>query len=509
MIPVSSPASPASPPISPAAAHRVRSSRAALLGALLLLLSAATVPVRVVAQSVDARSVGARPADARPADARPAAAPTVQRPFGTLREQAVRQQRWLATRLDSVLPALMREHGVDMWVVPMREYNEDPVFPALVSPTTFAARRRTIYVFHDRGDGRGVERLALGGSSQGGLYEARAAARPADGPAGAAAARSAELWGDEQWTLLREVVRERAPRRIAIDVSRTHAFSDGLTAGEHDAMRDALGPDLAARLVPAERLPLDMLTTRIADEAVAFRDLNREAWAVIETAFSSEVITPGVTTTDDVVWWMRQRLADLGLATWFQPSVSVQRQGWSEARLGESPVIQRGDVLWCDFGLTALRLNTDTQHMGYVLREGESEPPAGLRAALGRANRLQDIVLAELRPGRSGNEVLAAARARMTSEGIDGTIYSHPIGLHGHGAGPLIGLWDAQSGVPGRGDVPVRPNSWFSIELQATSAVPEWGGQRVRAAQEEDVVLGADGVPRWAFGRQSRFHLVR
>lgn len=498
MIPASSSASSASS-ASLAASHDAPSSRAALLGVAVLLLSAATVPM----------PLGAQPVGARQVDARPAAAPAVERPFGTLREQAARQQRWLATRLDSVLPALMREHGVDMWVVPMREYNEDPVFPALVSPTTFAARRRTIYVFHDRGDGRGVERLALGGSSQGGLYEARAAARPADGPAGAAAARSAELWGDEQWTLLRDVVRERAPRRIAIDVSRTHAFSDGLTAGERDAMRDALGPDLAARLVPVERLPLDMLTTRIADEAVAFRDLNREAWAVIETAFSSAVITPGVTTTDDVVWWMRQRLADLGLATWFQPSVSVQRQGWTEARLGESPVIQRGDVLWCDFGLTALRLNTDTQHMGYVLREGESEPPAGLRAALGRANRLQDIVLAELRPGRSGNEVLAAARARMTSEGIDGTIYSHPIGLHGHGAGPLIGLWDAQSGVPGRGDVPVRANSWFSIELQATSPVPEWGGQRVRAAQEEDVVLGADGVPRWAFGRQTRFHLVR
>ncbi|MHB1222524.1 MAG: M24 family metallopeptidase [Gemmatimonadaceae bacterium] len=436
-------------------------------------------------------------------------ATAARRPFGTLRDQAERQQRWLAQRLDSVLPALMREHGVDMWVVPMREYNEDPVFVALVSPTTFAARRRTIYVFHDRGAGRGVERLALGGTSQGGLYETRAAARPADGPAGGAANRRAELWGEEQWKLLRDVVSERAPRRIAIDVSRTHAFSDGLTAGEHDALRASLGPETAARLVPAERLPLDMLTVRLPDEAAAFRDLNREAWSIIETAFSRDVVTPGVTTTDDVVWWMRQRLADLGLGTWFQPSVSVQRQGWTDQRLGESPVIQRGDVLWCDFGLTALRLNTDTQHMGYVLRDGESEPPPGLVAALGRANRLQDIVLAELRPGRTGNEVLAASRARMTAEGIDGTIYSHPIGLHGHGAGPLIGLWDYQSGVPGRGDVPVLRDGWFSIELQATSPVPEWGGQPVRAAQEEDVVLGPDGVPRWAFGRQTRFHLVR
>ncbi len=452
---------------------------------------------------------GVAAANPAPLDAQKRTASAVDRPFGTMREQAERQQRWLATRLDSVLPGLMREHGVDMWVVPMREYNEDPVFAALVSPTTFAARRRTIYVFHDRGAGRGVERLALGGTSQGGLYEALAASRQADGPAGGAARRSAELWGAEQWTLLKDVVSERAPRRIAINISRTHAFSDGLSAGEYEGMREALGPDLSSRLTPTERLPLDMLSVRVADEAVAFRDLNQEAWSIIEMAFSADVITPGVTTTEDVVWWMRQRLADRGLTTWFQPSVSVQRQGWSDERLGESPVIQRGDVLWCDFGLTALRLNTDTQHMGYVLREGENAPPAGLLAALGRANRLQDIVLAELRPGRTGNEVLAASRARMGSEGIDGTIYSHPIGFHGHGAGPLIGLWDAQAGVPGRGDVPVLRNSWFSIELQATSPVPEWGGQPVRAAQEEDIVVGPDGVPRWAFGRQTKFHLVR
>src|SRR5690606_16096212 len=131
----------------------------------------------------------------------------------------------------------------------------------------------------------------------------------------------------------------------------------------------------------------------------------------------------------------RQRVNDLGLGSWFQPSVSVQRHGWTAERLGASPVIMPGDVLWCDFGITAMRLNTDTQHMGYVLREGETAVPAGLREALARSNRLQDIVVAELRPGRTGNEVLAASRARMQAEGLDGTVYSHPIGMHGHGAG--------------------------------------------------------------------------
>jgi Xaa-Pro aminopeptidase len=353
-----------------------------------------------------------------------------------------------------------------------------------------------------------VERLALGGSSQGGVYETRVSAQPAAGPAGGAN-RPAELWGDEQWQVLRGVVAERAARRIGINVSPTHAFSDGLSAGEHDALRQALGPELAARLVPAERLPLDLITVRVADEGAAFRELNRVAWEVIGTAFSNAVITPGVTTTDDVVWWMRQRLNDLGLATWFQPSVSVQRRGWTDERLGASPVIQPGDVLWCDFGVTAMRLNTDTQHMGYVLLPGETEPPAGLRQALANSNRLQDIVFEELRPGRTGNEILAASLARMRAANIDGTVYSHPVGLHGHGAGPLIGRWDAQGGVPGRGDVPVLPSSWFSIELQATTPVPEWDGQRVRSAQEEDVIIGPDGRVEWARGRQTTFHLVR
>jgi hypothetical protein len=206
---------------------------------------------------------------------------------------------------------------------------------------------------------------------------------------------------------------------------------------------------------------------------------------------------------------MRQRVNDLGLGTWFQPSVEVQRRGWTAERLGESPVIQRGDVLHCDFGIVAFRLNTDTQHMGYVLREGETAPPPGLVAALGASNRLQDIVVGELRPGRTGNQVLAASQQRMKADRIDGTIYSHPIGMHGHGAGPLIGLWDYQDGVPGRGDATVIPRMWYSIELQATSPVPEWDGQRVRSAQEEDVIIGADGAVRWAHKRQTAFHLVR
>jgi Xaa-Pro aminopeptidase len=434
------------------------------------------------------------------AQSRPAAVP--ERPFGTLREQAEIRQRWLKERLETVLPRLMREHGVHLWVVAMREYNEDPVFKALVSPTTFYARRRTIYVFFDRGPEQGVERIALGGTSQGGLYQAvRETELAPDG-------RPRELWGKAQWDLLARVIRERNPRNIAVNISHTHAFSDGLSAGEWEQMQEALGPDLLSRVIRAERLPLDYLSIHVESMDSIYRKMQELVHEIIATAFSNRVITPGVTTTEDVVWWMRQRVNDLGLGTWFQPSVSVQRRGVDMAD-STAPVILRGDVLHCDFGITALGLNTDTQHMGYVLREGESEPPAGLKRALANANRLQDIVLAEMRPGRTGNEVLASALAQMRSEGINGTVYTHPIGDYGHGAGPLIGLWDRQDGVPGRGDVPLLPGTWYSIELQATTPVPEWNGQPVRIALEEEAELTPQGTTRWVLRRQSEFHLVR
>jgi hypothetical protein len=400
----------------------------------------------------------------------------------------------------------MRARGVDAWIVDMREYAEDPVFRAIVSPETVSARRRSIFVFFE-GSG-GTERFSLGGGSQGGLYKVIASTGTT--PEG----RPPELGGrPEQWDALRALVEAHHPKHIAIDGSATFPLADGLTASEADLLRTELGPDLAARLVPAEGLALGVLADRQADETTVFRTLNELTWTLYERAFSREVITPGTTRTSDVVWWLRDQLAPCGLSTWFQPTVDVQRRGMSEQRgeetLGEDPIIERGDVLHGDFGVTALRLSTDTQHEGYVLRDGETEPPPGLRAALARSNALQDLVLAELRAGSTGNEVLARVRARMAASGIDGTVYSHPIGLHGHGAGPIIGLWDMQEGVVGRGDVKVAPRTWFAIELQATSAVPEWGGQRVRSAQEEDAVVGEDGVAHWALRRQDRFHLVR
>jgi Xaa-Pro aminopeptidase len=440
---------------------------------------------------------------------------STHRPFGTLRDQADRQQRWLDERMKTVLPALMKKHGVEMWVVPMREYNEDPVFSSIVSPTTFAARRRTIYMFFDpcaHATGtctKPFERLAMGGTSQGGVYQAIRSTKPAAGPAGGNVQAQAELWGDEQWQVLKQEIEKRNPRAISVDISRTFAFNDGLSAGELEGMREALGPALAVKLKPANDLALDVIASRLPDEVAAYRTMTQVVWGIIDTAFSSVVITPGVTRTQDVVWWMRQKVNDLGLGTWFQPSVEVQRKGATDAQLGENPIIQKGDVLHCDFGITAMRLNTDTQHMGYVSMDGETAPPAGLRKALESSNKLQDIVVGEIKPGRTGNDILKSSRAKMAAAGIEGTVYSHPIGMHGHGAGPLIGLWDYQDGVPGRGDAKVIPNMWFSIELQATTRVPEWNNQPVRSAQEEDVVVLGDGRVAWALKRQTEFHLVK
>jgi Xaa-Pro aminopeptidase len=445
-------------------------------------------------------SLGLLGASAASYSSSPAAA-AMPPPLPPLREQDHIRQQWLQARLERVLPPLMRRHGVAMWIVVCREYNEDPVFFSLVSPSVMAARRRTILVFNDLGAEKGVERLALGGGSNGGLYQVY---RDPE-------LEGRELWGQAQWVLLRKLVDDRRPATIGLDISQTHAFADGLSAGEREQLEAALGP-WTSRVVRAENLAVDYVSARLPEMLPTYRHMMRIVHALIARAFSSEVITAGRTTTDDVAWWLRQEVNDLGLGEWFPPSVSVQRPG-STAReytaAASSPIIERGDHLHTDFGIKAMGLATDTQHVGYVLRAGETEPPAGLRAALARSNRLQDLLLERMRPGRTGNDVLADTLSAMKADGIDGTVYTHPIGDHGHGAGPLIGLWDRQQAVPGRGDVLLMPSTWFSIELQATTPVPEWGGQRVRSAQEEDAVLGEDGQMSWVLERQTRYHLVR
>lgn len=417
----------------------------------------------------------------------------------SLREQAAEQQQWLELRVGRVLPRLMEEYGVRMWILSMREYAEDPVFWSITSPTTFAARRRSIYVFTRRDDGT-VERLALGGTSQGGVFEAYRSTRPAP------TQPTAELVGNEQWRLLRELVEDRDPENIVLNIDPDWAFSDGLHAGEREALEEALGPELLGRVKREPRLAMNYIALRLPEMMPRYRKIQETVHAVISHAFSNAVITPGETTIEDVEWWMRQRVRDLGYTVWFQANVDVQRAG--EVPSSGPAVIERGDLLWTDFGVVALNLHTDTQHLGYVLREGETGAPAGLQQCIANSNRLQDILLEHMEPGLSGNTILANTLAQMRAEGINGTVYTHPIGDHGHGAGPLIGRWDGQEGVPVRGDAILLPSTWHSIELQATTPIPEWGGKPASCRQEEEAYLDTEGERHWTFRRQSRFHLV-
>jgi len=407
-----------------------------------------------------------------------------------LRERTAAVNRLLEERLNDVLSHVMRRENIDMWLVICREYNEDPVYLTLVPEPAFAARRLSILLFFDRGEA-GVERLVLNRFGIGKYYQG--AWNPDE---------------EEQWACLARLVAERDPQRIGINESAEWAFGDGLSAALKTKMVETLGATYAERLVSAENLAVGWLEARTDAELEIHHHIVAMARAIIAEAFSNRVITPGVTTTADVRWWMRERMRELGVAPWFHPTIDLQRAGAGDDEFGMDGVIHRGDMLHCDLGFTYLRLSTDTQELAYVLREGETEAPAGLRAGLALGNRLQDILTAEMRPGRSGNEVLLAARKKAAAEGITGSIYSHPLGYHGHGAGPLIGLWDRQEGVPVRGDYSLYADTCYSIELNVKLAVPEWDGQVVQFGLEQDAVLRTSGVV-YLDDRQTTLHLVR
>jgi Xaa-Pro aminopeptidase len=409
----------------------------------------------------------------------------------THREQAPLVKQWIVTRFDTILPALMRREKIDMWIIVSREYNDDPVFRSMAPLTTYSSRRRTILVFFDRGGSRGVERLSIGRFDYDGVFTL------------------VRTNNDGQWKGLRRTVEERDPRVIGVNMSEAWNHADGLTATEHDNLLEALGRTYAPRVKSAERLSVGWLEVKLPEETEAYRHAMRVAHQIIREAFSNRVITPGVTTSEDVVWWMRQRVADLGLGGWFHPSIAIQRKGGLPPDLPpEKRVIQRGDLLHCDFGLVYLGFSTDTQHNAYVLLEGEQAAPAGLREGLRAANRLQDLTMLHATIGATGNAALAAALAQAKAEGLTPSIYCHPIGYHGHAAGPPIGMTDYQQGVPVRGEHVFRPNTWHSIELNVTHKVPEWNGQPVRFALEEDAALLDRGWD-WLDGRQTDLYLIR
>lgn len=411
------------------------------------------------------------------------------------RQRVEVENRVLQERLDTLLPTLMAESGLDMWLVINREYAEDPVYFTLVPQPSFAARRTTMLVFSRRADGS-VERLSVNRYPLGEPYET--------GWSGG------EL--EAQWQALADLIVTRAPTRIGINVSEQWAVADGLTQGLADRLSKVLPPEFANRLEPAEELVVRWLETRIPEELAFYPHVASIARAVIAEAFSSRVITPGVTTTSDVAWYIRERFEALGLRPWFMPYVNRQSPGLSCEQesdfCGEAGIIQPGDVLHTDVGICYLKLCTDTQEMGYVLRHGEAVVPEGLRAALAAGNRWQDLFAREFRNGRTGNEVLAATRAAVEAEGIYSKTYTHPLGYFGHAPGPTIGMWDNQGPTPGQGDWPLYPNTAYAIEGNVKAKVPEWDGQWVQVKLEQGALFDGKRVTYLA-GRQVEWHVIK
>lgn len=425
-------------------------------------------------------------AAAPPPDAEQLAPPLPDIPGG--RAEAAIRDALLTERVRTVLPQLMREAGVDAWVLSAREYADDVAMKSFYAGEQFTARRQTILLIVDPGPGKPLETLSIARYKVGDIF------LPAWEPES----------GIDQFERLAQLLREREVKRIALNVSPDSAFADGLSKGQYDRIAAALGPELMARTVSSAPLVTRWLETRTAAELERQREVVRITHALIGEMFSSRVINPGVTTADDARWWLRERLERLGLATWFSPSVSIFRQGADELEGNE--VIKPGDLLWTDFGITYFGLNSDVQHLAYVLRPGERDAPAGLRAGLAKANRMQELVIANLAGAASGNDVLERARSAMAREGIEGTIYSHPLGLHGHGAGPAIGFWDDQKPGP-RGAAGLYPDTAWSIELQASVPVPEWGGQTVSFRTEENGWWDGRRF-HWFDGRQRELHLI-
>jgi hypothetical protein len=415
------------------------------------------------------------------------------------RERPAVINKILRDRLDNLLPRLMRETGIDLWLVINREYVEDPVYLTLVPEPVFHARRLSMLVFYDRGpgEGKGVERLTVSRYAMEGFYNSAWQGGTAE----------------SQWKRLAEIIAERNPKKIGINTSKEWSFGDGLSSGLRDSLMEALGPGLKDRVASADKLCVRWLETRTPLERDLYTHMTAIARGVVSEAFSARVITPGVTTTDDVAWYIRQRFTDLGLGTWFVPTVDLQRAGQTcvadSPFCGGSGVIERGDVLHTDVGIKYLRLNTDTQEMGYVLRQGEMEVPEGLKKALAAGNRWQDLLTDSFAVGRTGNDIFTRTDAGAKKEGLVHSTYSHPVGFHGHAAGPAIGMWDNQQGnVPVTGAWPMAAETAYAIEGNVKAAVPEWKGQFVQIKLEQTAYFDGTRVT-YSAGRQTEWHVVR
>ena len=406
------------------------------------------------------------------------------------RDQARIIDEVLEDRLRQLLPTLMRREGFDMWVLISRENNEDPVLKTMLPATWLAARRTTMLLVFDRGTE--LEYLAVARYDVGKVF--KRAWDPDANP--------------DQWAQLGKIIAERKPKKIGINKAEHYGHADGLTANDYDNLMRVIPKELKGNVTSAERLSVGWLETRTEKEMVIYQQICRIAHQIIAEGFSDKVIQPGVTTTEDVVWWYREKIKELKLDTWFHTSVSIQRNEPDQITLKRPQplVILPGDLLHVDFGITYLRLNTDTQQHAYVLKPGETDAPEYLRNAFSKGNALQDFLTNNFKEGKTGNQVLADARKQAIESGITPSIYTHPIGLHGHASGTTIGMWDMQGGVPHTGDYPLHLNTAYSIELNCAVPIAEWK-KEIRIQLEEDGFFDANGF-RYIDGRQRELILI-
>jgi len=423
----------------------------------------------------------------------------------TVRKQADVFNEHLAWRLDNLLPRLMRQEGLDMWLVVCFEYDEDPVYMTLVPRPQMSARRLSILLFHDAPDGfKKMTANWHGTSTAGPMYTSLFTQE-----------YRAKFGANGQLAAVADYIRKAQPKKIGINTADHWDYFDdfshglGLSAFFKAKLEQTLDPADRARLVSAETLCVAWFETRGPLEMSLYRHLAGIGHDLIREFFSNRVIVPDVTTSADVEWWFRERIAKLGFEAWFQPSIDIRRSPEEAARHPKGDdVIRRGDLLHCDIGFRYLGLAIDMQHNAYVLRPGETDAPLGLKDLLRKGNRLQEILMGEMKEGRKGNEILVAALAKAKSEGIEGSIYSHPIGYYGHGSGTMFGMTEKQSFVPGTGERPLHLDTSFSIELSVTSAVAEWGNARVSMGLEDDALFTKAGA-RWMDGYPKTLYLIR
>ncbi len=415
------------------------------------------------------------------------------------REQAGVIDSWLDERITSLLPQLMTETGIDMWVVMSREYNEDPVIRTLLPATWMAARRRTILVMYQPSANAPVETYAVA------RYDVGKAFKRAWDP---------EAQPD-QWKALVELIASKNPKKIGLNFAKDYGHADGLTHFDFEELVKNLPAGYPEKVVSAQTLAVRWLETRTPSEMATYRHIQQLAHNIIQEGLSERVITPGVTSTEDVVWWYREKIKSLNLDTWFHPTVDIQRPDpdsnentRSFASRPSEQVIMPGDLLHIDFGITYLRLNTDTQELAYVLKAGETEVPTYLNEAFKTGNRVQDLLTQNFVEGRTGNQILSEARQMMEAEGIRGSIYTHPLGFYGHSAGPTIGMWDNQGDTPGAGDFPLHSNTGYAIELNAVVFVKEWN-KDVRIMLEEGAFFDGEKVTYFNGRQQSILPIPR